>query len=450
MAGGVARDGDGGAAPAGPAAARPALAADAGLVRAVGAVPVDRQRRAAVLRLRLGVAAAGGRRPRRLPRTGRHRPADPGRPPGAVAAVPGRVRRRADQDPRRRLLAEPDLPPLPPRDPADARPVQLVLPPPARRRCTGSRWRPTTSPSSSCRGCSSRRSRSPAWPAPSSSSPSCGWWSRATSPGSTSLTITLALFAFDNALAAGAARRPAARCAPAPTWYAVVVIGRHGRWSSCSATGRRATCCRRRQAMNASFNRWHLVNAYGAFGSVTRERHEIVVEGTADADARAGHRLARVRVQGQAGRPGRRPRQCGAVPPPPRLADVVRGAVARATPTAGSSAFLRRLLEGDRATLRLLRHNPFPDEPPAFVRARLYRYRFTTRDERARTPAVRAGTGLWRTRAAAWPGHRRRAVGGRQNTRQLHGDGATNRTTSRGGGGCAPQPGQAVSCPTSP
>ena len=39
---------------------------------------------------------------------------------------------------------------------------------------------------------------------------------------------------------------------------------------------------------------------------------------------------------------------------------------------------LRRLLEGDRPTLRLLRHDPFPTAPPRWVRARLYRYRFTT------------------------------------------------------------------------
>ena len=36
--------------------------------------------------------------------------------------------------------------------------------------------------------------------------------------------------------------------------------------------------------MNASFNRWQLANAYGAFGTVTKERIEIVVEGTTDED----------------------------------------------------------------------------------------------------------------------------------------------------------------------
>src|SRR5438045_199408 len=40
----------------------------------------------------------------------------------------------------------------------------------------------------------------------------------------------------------------------------------------------------RRQRMNASFNRLHLVNSYGAFGSITRARHEIVIEGTHEAE----------------------------------------------------------------------------------------------------------------------------------------------------------------------
>jgi hypothetical protein len=37
-----------------------------------------------------------------------------------------------------------------------------------------------------------------------------------------------------------------------------------------------------RQAMNRSFDRLHLVNTYGAFGSVGRERDEVILEGTSD------------------------------------------------------------------------------------------------------------------------------------------------------------------------
>jgi Lipase maturation factor len=44
---------------------------------------------------------------------------------------------------------------------------------------------------------------------------------------------------------------------------------------------------------------------------------------------------------------------------------------------------VQRLLEGDRRLCRLLLRNPFPDAPPGWVRAHVYRYRFSTRAERA-------------------------------------------------------------------
>jgi hypothetical protein len=50
-----------------------------------------------------------------------------------------------------------------------------------------------------------------------------------------------------------------------------------------------------------------------------------------------------------------------------------------------------KLLHGDRATLSLLRYNPFPQAPPKYIRARLYRYRFATPEEHKRT-------GAWWTR----------------------------------------------------
>jgi hypothetical protein len=48
-------------------------------------------------------------------------------------------------------------------------------------------------------------------------------------------------------------------------------------------------------------------------------------------------------------------------------------------------------LEGDRATLSLLRTNPFPNDPPRYVRALYYRYVFAT-------PAEHRANGLWWTR----------------------------------------------------
>jgi hypothetical protein len=49
------------------------------------------------------------------------------------------------------------------------------------------------------------------------------------------------------------------------------------------------------------------------------------------------------------------------------------------------STFVQRLLESDRHVLRLLRHDPFRGDPPRFVRALFYRYRFTSRRERRET-----------------------------------------------------------------
>src|SRR5262249_11785158 len=49
--------------------------------------------------------------------------------------------------------------------------------------------------------------------------------------------------------------------------------------------------------------------------------------------------------------------------------------------------FMQRLLRNDPSALRLLRHNPFPDSPPRYVRAELYQYRFTTLAELRRDRA---------------------------------------------------------------
>ncbi len=143
----------------------------------------------------------------------------------------------------------------------------------------------------------------------------------------------------------------------------------------------------RGQQMNASFDSLHLVNTYGAFGSVTRVRQEIVLEGT---DAwRPGEDTVwrEYEFHGKPGDPARRPRQFA--PYHLRLDWMMWFAALSPAYTRGwFDAFVLRLLAGDPATLRLLRGNPFPDEPPAHVRALLYRYRFTTRAERGET-------GMW-------------------------------------------------------
>ncbi|MER5600479.1 lipase maturation factor family protein [Streptomyces sp. NPDC002265] len=134
----------------------------------------------------------------------------------------------------------------------------------------------------------------------------------------------------------------------------------------------------RRQVMNRSFDPLHLVNTYGAFGSVSRVRYEVVVEGTLDA---APHEDADWREYEFRGKPGdlrHWPRQFA--PYHLRL-DWLMWFAALSPGYAGTwfGALVERLLENDRDTLKLLRRSPFPpDEPPHFVRARLFRYRYTT------------------------------------------------------------------------
>jgi len=138
--------------------------------------------------------------------------------------------------------------------------------------------------------------------------------------------------------------------------------------------------------MNASFNTVHLVNTYGAFGSVTRVRHEVVVEGTDDAAPIASTTWREYEFKGKPGNPRRRPPQ---VAPYHLRLDWLMWFAALSPAYAHSwfVPFILRLLENDRATLALLRTNPFPTEPPRFIRARLYRYRFTTHNEHRETGA---------------------------------------------------------------
>ena len=132
----------------------------------------------------------------------------------------------------------------------------------------------------------------------------------------------------------------------------------------------------RHQLMNFSFDPFHLVNTYGAFGSVTKERYEIIVEGTADpGEGEVGWK--EYEFKGKPGDPRKVPRQYA--PYHLRL-DWLMWFAAMESPFRHQwfIALVIKLLEGDRATLKLLRRNPFPNRPPAAVRANLYRYRFST------------------------------------------------------------------------
>jgi len=133
------------------------------------------------------------------------------------------------------------------------------------------------------------------------------------------------------------------------------------------------------QAMNTSFGAFDLVNTYGAFGSVGRERDEIVFEGTRDANPEHAA-WAPYEFRCKPGDPMRRP--CLMSPYHYRIDwQIWFAAMTDPSHAAWTLHFVWKLLHNDPATLGLLAGNPFPDAPPRFIRARLYRYRFTVRGE---------------------------------------------------------------------
>jgi len=148
-----------------------------------------------------------------------------------------------------------------------------------------------------------------------------------------------------------------------------------------------------RQAMNASFNPFHLVNTYGAFGSVSRDRYELIIEGTSADRPGDDAEWREYRFKAKPGDPRRMPPLVAPyhlrldwllwfVPLSPAYAD------------GWFAPFLARLLAGDRAIIRLMGPNPFPEAPPRWIRVRLFRYEFTSWRE------LRATGAWWRRRPA--------------------------------------------------
>lgn len=131
------------------------------------------------------------------------------------------------------------------------------------------------------------------------------------------------------------------------------------------------------QRMNAGFNALKLVNTYGAFGSVGRERHELSFEGAeAGPDGGPPADDAAWRAYEFPCKPGdvhRRP--CWMSPYHRRLDwQVWFAAMGGPDDEPWTVHLLWKLLHNDPGALSLLANNPFPGAPPRFVRVRRFRY----------------------------------------------------------------------------
>ena len=148
-----------------------------------------------------------------------------------------------------------------------------------------------------------------------------------------------------------------------------------------------------RQLMNFNYNPFHLVGTYGAFGSVTRPRYEVVVEGTDSETLTSASLWREYEFKAKPTDVKRMPPQIA--PYHLRLDWLMWfAALSSYRDQPWFLPFVARLLQGDRPTLLLMRGNPFPSHPPRYVRAQFYEYHFTT-------PAERRATGAWWKRQLA-------------------------------------------------
>jgi lipase maturation factor 1 len=126
---------------------------------------------------------------------------------------------------------------------------------------------------------------------------------------------------------------------------------------------------------------FRIVNGYGLFRVMTKDRGEIVIEGSTD-----GVEWLPYEFKWKPGNVKRAPGWCA--PHQPRL-DWQMWFAALDAPEQNPwlVGLIVRLLEGSRDVTGLLAHDPFPDKPPHYIRAMFYRYRFTTLEERRQTGA---------------------------------------------------------------
>lgn len=148
------------------------------------------------------------------------------------------------------------------------------------------------------------------------------------------------------------------------------------------------------QQMNTSYDRFHLVGSYGAFGSVGIERHEIIFEGTSDPvpDELSDWKPYEFKVK-----PGDIQRRPAIITPYHYRLDWQMWFAAMATPNEypWTIHLAWKLLQNDPGTLSLIANNPFPADPPRFIRAVLYRYRYAPLGNEEGNWWTRERLGLW-------------------------------------------------------
>jgi hypothetical protein len=134
---------------------------------------------------------------------------------------------------------------------------------------------------------------------------------------------------------------------------------------------------------------FRIASTYHAFPTMLTERIELVIEGSRD-----GVHWRPYEFKYKPGDLWRRPEVI--VPHQPRLDYLLWFVPWHPMFLPWFERFLGRLLESSPAVLGLMARNPFPEGPPQSLRISLYRYRFTS-------PQERAETGRWWSRTYLGP-----------------------------------------------
>jgi predicted DCC family thiol-disulfide oxidoreductase YuxK len=124
-----------------------------------------------------------------------------------------------------------------------------------------------------------------------------------------------------------------------------------------------------------------IVNTYGLFAVMTTQRIEIILEGSAD-----GETWQTYEFKYKPGDLNRAP--AWVAPHQPRLDwQMWFAALSNYQANPWFASLTLRLLEGSPEVAGLLEKNPFPRQPPRYIRAMAYEYTFTDRETRRRTGA---------------------------------------------------------------
>jgi len=148
------------------------------------------------------------------------------------------------------------------------------------------------------------------------------------------------------------------------------------------------------QLMNTSFNQLRIVNTYGAFGAVGKQRFELIIRGSEDEVITAETQWKEYEFKAKPGDPNRR---LPLVSPYHYRVDWQIWFAAMSTPERHPWLvhLIWQLLHNDPGALSLIEYNPFPDEPPRHIRVDRYIYSFAPPEDTSGAVWNRTLVGPW-------------------------------------------------------